>query len=138
MNKEDGKINTNLASEFYVLSMLYRKGANAVMTVGNKKAVDIVVYRNGKALTIDVKGLRKKMGFPVGNCTERSASHYLACVCFMGSIEDEHSLPEVYIVPSKDLDELVSVYPNSGRKNIEYGALTKRGAKYKENWKVFL
>jgi hypothetical protein len=35
--------NTNLASEFYVLSMLYRLGFDANLTLGNKKSVDIAV-----------------------------------------------------------------------------------------------
>ena len=55
------KYNTNLASEFYVLSMLHRLGANAALTLGNKKAVDIIVANeNGSTTTIDVKGLEKR------------------------------------------------------------------------------
>jgi hypothetical protein len=34
--------NTNLAAEFYVLSLLHRLGADAALTLGNKKAVDII------------------------------------------------------------------------------------------------
>ena len=50
--------NTNLAAEFYVLSMLHRLGFDASLTLGNKKAVDIVVVRDsGNVVTIDVKGL---------------------------------------------------------------------------------
>ena len=41
------KYNTNLASEFYVLSMVHRLGVDASLTLGNKKAVDIIVL-NGK------------------------------------------------------------------------------------------
>ena len=52
------KYNTNLASEFYVLSMLHRVGLNATLTLGNRKSVDIVVtLRIGTAITIDVKGV---------------------------------------------------------------------------------
>jgi hypothetical protein len=36
---------TNLAAEFYVLSVLHRLGMSATLTLGNKKAVDIVVAR---------------------------------------------------------------------------------------------
>lgn len=44
--------NTNLASEFYVLSMLYRMGFDANLTLGNKKSVDIaVVLGPGRAIT---------------------------------------------------------------------------------------
>lgn len=35
---------TNLAAEFYVLSCLHRLGGAANLTLGNKKAVDIVAY----------------------------------------------------------------------------------------------
>jgi hypothetical protein len=35
--------NTNLASEFFVLSALHRLGLDAVLTLGNKKSVDIAV-----------------------------------------------------------------------------------------------
>ena len=45
---------TNLASEFYVLSVLYRLGMNASLTLGNKKAVDIMIARDaGDTVTIE-------------------------------------------------------------------------------------
>jgi len=48
--------NTNLASEFYVLSMLRHLGVDALLTLGNKKAVDIIVANeNGTITTIGVK-----------------------------------------------------------------------------------
>ncbi|MCX7735386.1 MAG: hypothetical protein N2319_01620 [Candidatus Kapabacteria bacterium] len=50
--------NTNLAAEFYVLSILYRLGINAHLTLGNKKSVDIVVENDKGLITIDVKGLK--------------------------------------------------------------------------------
>lgn len=54
-----GTYNTNLAAEFYVLSMLYRLGADASLILGNKKAVDIVVASTpGRTVTIDVKGVQ--------------------------------------------------------------------------------
>ena len=37
------RYDTNLAAEFHVLSMLHRLGADASLTLGNKKAVDIIV-----------------------------------------------------------------------------------------------
>jgi hypothetical protein len=37
--------NTNLAAEFYVLSVLHRLGFDANLTLGNKKSVDIAVIR---------------------------------------------------------------------------------------------
>ncbi|MEP7311556.1 MAG: hypothetical protein ABI859_03150 [Pseudomonadota bacterium] len=60
--------NTNLASEFYVISLLHRLGADANLTLGNKKSVDIVVVRQaGDAATVDVKAVAGKHDWLVGN-----------------------------------------------------------------------
>ena len=47
-----GKEITGIASEFYVLSMLLRKGADATFTLGNKKNIDIFVNKDGKAFIL--------------------------------------------------------------------------------------
>ena len=48
----------NLASEFYVMSVLCRLGMGANLTLGKKKAVDFVVFRAaGDAVTVDVKAV---------------------------------------------------------------------------------
>ena len=60
--------NTNLAAEFYVLSMLHRLGADAALTLGNKKAVDIfVANEGGSTITIEVKGVAKRYDWPADN-----------------------------------------------------------------------
>ena len=93
--------NSNLAGEFYVLSMLHRLGADATLTLGNKKAVDIVVVRAaGKTVTVDVKALAGKTSWPVDNFRGEKKGHFLALVCFLGKIEDLAVVPEIYIVPS--------------------------------------
>jgi hypothetical protein len=54
--------NTHLAAEFLVMSALYRLGANALLTPGNKKTVDIVVekhasrYKNNGAVFVENGG----------------------------------------------------------------------------------
>jgi hypothetical protein len=56
--------NTNLAAEFYILSMLHRLGIDANLTLENKKSVDDIaaVRSAGDAITIDVKGLAGTTG----------------------------------------------------------------------------
>jgi len=52
---------TNLASEFYVLSCLHRIGLTANLTLGNKKGVDIGVARKaGDSVTGKVKNIAKR------------------------------------------------------------------------------
>ncbi len=90
--------NTNLASEYYVLSMLYRVGANAYLTLGNKKSVDIIVDNNNQLLSIDVKGLKGTTGFPFDNWVKKEKTHFLVFVSFLNKINNPQIVPETYIV----------------------------------------
>ena len=96
----DKSYNTNLASEFYVLSVLHRLGLDAVLTLGNKKSVDLAVVRNaGDSVTVDVKGLAGKTSWPIDNVKEAKANHFLVFVCYYGKINEVESPPEVWVIP---------------------------------------
>ena len=138
------KYNTGMAAEFYVLSILHRLGIAAHLTLGNNKAVDILVKKGDKYLSIDVKGLAKEDNFPMNNFVSKN-NHYYVFVCFLSQINNPCSLPEIYIVPSTDLIDkqpdlknktLLYKAPNSKGKTVQYGRL-KKFTKYKDNWKVF-
>ena len=135
--------NTNLASEFYVLSMLYRKGIDAHLTLGNKKAVDIVIESEKRTITIDVKGLRGKTDFLMDNWEKEENNHYLVFVSYLGKINDHGISPEVFIVPSRDImkpqpklenQPLLYRNPKGNRRGISYKKLRKLGNKYKDRW----
>ena len=131
--------NSNLAGEFYVLSMLHRLGADATLTLGNKKSVDIVVVRAaGKTVTVDVKALAGKTSWPVDNFRDKK-NHFVALICFKGQIEQLDTVPEVYIVPSADVDG-VTLHCPGGRKVIQYSRMRRDGTKYRKDaaWKKLL
>jgi hypothetical protein len=133
------KYNTNLASEFYVLSVLHRLGADANLTLGNKKSVDIVVVRGaGDTITIDVKGLAGKTGFPVDNVKTGKQGHFLVLVCFLGKIDDPSVVPEVYVLPSVKLPQLTYVSPNKKRRVIQLSQLRKKAKKYRDEWDLII
>jgi hypothetical protein len=119
--------NTNLAAEFYVLSMLHRLGADAALTLGNKKAVDIFLARDGrKAATIDVKGVAKKYDWPADNIRlEGRYTHFLILVSFEGEIDNPAKVPSVWIVPSQDIARYIRQY--KGRKVVSRADMTSRG-----------
>jgi hypothetical protein len=104
--------NTNLASEFYVLSMLHRLGADAALTLGNKKAVDIfVANESGTMNTIDVKGLEKRYDWPADNIHMlQDTRHFYVLVSFEGKITDPLSPPSVWIIPSNELSQFIRKY----------------------------
>jgi len=130
--------NTNLAAEFHVLSVLHRLGFTANLTLGNKKSVDIVVVREaGDTVTIDVKGLAGKTGWPVDNVKESRPGHYLVFVCYLGKIGDPAVPPEVYVVPSEKLAPLVYHAPG-GRKVVQLSKMRSEGARYRDAWELLL
>lgn len=130
----DKAYNTNLASEFYVLSVLHRLGLDATLTLGNKKSVDLAVVRDaGDTATIDVKGLAGKTSWPVDNLKQANERHFLVFVCFKGLIEDVLQLPEVWVIPRKDVDQFVYHAPG-GRHVLPRSKLINEAEKYRDAW----
>ena len=130
------KYNTNLAAEFYVLSMLHRLGAEATLTLGNRKAVDIVIVREGgDAVTVDVKGLAGTTEWPVDNVETGAPrkDHYLVFVSFLNHIDNPQVVPEVYVIPSTAVGPFV-ITADSGRKFVRLGRLRKEAQDYKDAW----
>jgi hypothetical protein len=101
--------NTNLASEFYVLSMLYRLGLDANLTLGNKKSVDIsVVLGPGRAVTVDVKAVAGKMDWLMGNTpASPRPNHFVVLVSYEGQFADARQAPRCWIVRHEDVLPLV-------------------------------
>lgn len=139
--------NTNLASEFYVMSMLHRKKINAGLTLGNKKSVDIVIDKDGRVITLDVKGLlEKNIAFPVENVIPKE-NHFIVFVSFK-DMENHEISPEVYIVPSLDLykessnlkeynpkwNTLIYTNPKGNRKVVDLKRLRILKDKYQNRW----
>lgn len=126
--------NTNLAAEFYVLSMLHRFGADANLTLGNKKSVDIAVIRGrGNSVTIDVKGLAGTTGWPIDNVGPGRAKHFIVFVCFQGKIGDPSIAPLVWVVPSLKVDALAYKAPG-GRKLMLLSTLKAKAGRYQDGW----
>ncbi len=105
--------NTNMASEFYVLSMLYRLGLDASLTLGNKKSVDIaVVLGPGRVVTIDVKAVKAKMDWLMGNAPAAPTSgHFAVLVSYEGKFSDPSEVPRCWILRH---DEILPVIKKAG------------------------
>src|SRR6266496_1610867 len=96
-----------LASKFYVLSVLHRLGADATLTFSQSDNVDItIVQESGRALTVDVKTLTGPMEWPVVDFRAR-ARHYLTFVWYSNA-KDPTTQPDVYIVASERLKQFLA------------------------------
>lgn len=131
--------NTNLASEYYVLSMLYRQGFDAYITLGNKKGIDIILNLNDeKQITIDVKGLQGTTLFPLDNVDEQAEkpNHFVVFLSFLNKMSDPLVLPEIYVLPHNALKELMYHNPKGNRKGINLSMLRSTAATYRNNWEI--
>lgn len=96
-----------LASKFYVLSVLHRLGADATLTFSPSDNVDItVVLESGNALTVDVKTLTGPMEWPVADFRAR-AGHFLTFVWYPAA-SHPNTPPTVYIVGSEQLRQFLA------------------------------
>jgi hypothetical protein len=126
--------NTNLAAEFYVLSMLHRLGLDAFLTLGNKKAVDILVVRpNDQTVKIDVKGLAGRYDWPADNIKPSTDKrHFIVLLSIEGHINEPQQVPSVWVVPATWLGEFVREYPT--RKVIWRRKILETADKYRDGW----
>jgi hypothetical protein len=110
--------------------MLIRMGAEAYITMGNKKRVDIRVIYQGWTKTIDVKAVRGYSSWIVNN-VEQDDSHYVVLVCYNNKFEDVTSLPDVFVLPSDKILSLSKVFKD--QKRVFKGDITQ----YKNSWNLF-
>ena len=134
-NKKKKPGNTNLASEFYVASQLYRLGYVATITLGHTKEIDLLVaHPDGRVITIDVKGLKNTTNWPL-QPKLKSKAHFYILVNYKNKLGDLSFYPEVFVIPSLEVDNVLS--PWAGKPEVtcvEYKNI--RNSKYKDAWEL--
>lgn len=127
---------TNLASEFFVLSALYRLGLDANLTLGNKKGVDIVVACGpGQAFTIEVKAVAGKNDWLVGKLglTPRE-HHYVVLVCYEAAFEEPDEAPRVWIFKHDDIVPLIRDSKTGSARYISRKQVREEWSQHAQNW----
>ena len=129
---------TNLASEFYVLSTLFRLGYDANLTLGNKKAVDIVViHAESNIATIDVKAVAGKMDWLLGNSPpNQSGNHYIILLSFEGKFSEVGNVPRVWVFPSEKLAKHVKVAANGSTRYVSRKSILDNCSEFENAWQL--
>jgi hypothetical protein len=125
--------NTNLASEFFVASQLFRLGYNVTITLGKTKEIDLVVMNeNGKVITIDVKGLKNKTNWPIKPKLV-SQNHFYVFVSYLNKFSTLQIEPEIFVVPSTRIKRLLGSW--TGNPDVTALGYSKiKNSKYKNAW----
>ena len=129
---------TNLASEFLVLSTLYRLGFDASLTLGNKKAVDIaVILDEGRAVTIDVKANAGKNDWLLGDGEVHSGpNHFFVLVSFENRFHAVEEVPRCWVFPADHLLQFVKTAGNGKTRYLSRRAILNEGGKYEGAWEL--
>ncbi len=123
--------NTGIASEYLILSKLYRLELEAYISQGNKKSIDIrVITDNGRSLSIDVKSVRGYSSLVVNNVIE-AENHFIIFVIYKNKFSEVDVPPDIYIVPSVQIKEIKSSFGKEDR--VMKGKLLN----YKDKWEYF-
>ena len=121
---------TGAASEFLVLSNLYRLGVNAFISLGNKKSIDIIIKaKNGSSVSVDVKSVQGYSSIVVNN-VKAAANHFIVVVVYKNKFADPTVLPDFYIIPSERVAGLSENY--NGQLRLLKGKIVD----YQDKWKA--
>lgn len=111
INKRSSK-SAGDASEYYVAYMLSRLGISAALTTSGSSAVDIIATIDGsKSISIQVKGSwarSQPRQWMVGKKRPHASDTLFYVFCNISEDIMNPKNPEVFVVPSKDVDDLSS------------------------------
>ena len=135
------KDKTNLASEFYVLSVLSRfEKFDAYLTLGNKKSVDIVVVKNdGASINVEVKAVAGKHDWTVGKFeAEEPDRTVVVLVSYDGDFSNSDCKPNCWILPYRDAADSVTDYQTKSglRRNIKRKYIADNYSANLNNWSI--
>lgn len=96
-----------MASEYYVMSVLYRMGVKPLLTLANNKSVDIIVKKDEKYLTIDVKGSTGRNDPYIKFDYFVNKNHFYIILLYDKNFDKSLTSPETYIIKSSNLEYFV-------------------------------
>lgn len=124
----------DLAAKFHVLSVLYSLGANATVSVGSERDVDItVVRRPGEVLTVDVKAVASPRSWSVREFAANK-SHFVVFVLFGRSKAATRPKVESYVWPSRELQS----WGSEREGIIDVQDLVRASAAAKDAWELLV
>ena len=118
---------THLAGEYFVAAELYRRGYHVGMTIGNAKAIDVLVEKSGRMIPIQVKAIRdkKSVGWPMMKDRVKEGIVYVFVL-----LNKPGTKPDYFIATAQEARSNVKQYPTRGI--IQLSSL--KSAEFQERW----
>ncbi len=123
--------NTGIASEYLVLSKLFRMDLEAYISQGNKKSIDIrIIKDDGQSVSIDVKSVRGYSSLVINNVITLE-NHFIVFVIYNNKFDNVLIEPDIFVVPSIEIPNIKSVFGKQER--MMKGQLEG----YRDKWSYF-
>lgn len=116
------KNHTGISAEFFVAAELSRRGYNVTFTLGNTKAIDLIIERDTKLISIQVKGIKrtKSICWNLKRTSVRAGIIYV----FVNLHADTLLSPQYFILTSEEVTKHLKP-TKSGRDYIDYNYMKK-------------
>ncbi len=121
------KSNTGIASEFLAAGELARRGYNVTLTLGNTKAIDLLIEKEGKLIPIQVKGIQRRASICWNISLSKIAGHSVIYI-LVNLNADSLESPEYFILTEAEVKENYKP-TKSGRDYLDYNAAIRLGLK---------
>lgn len=131
------KSQTGIASEFYVAGELSRRGYNVTLTLGNTKAIDLLVQKGIDIFQIQVKGIQRTKSI-CWNIDKTKINDDIYYVLVNLHADQPAEKPEFFLLTGQDTRKLFKPTTKADEKwaYLDYGTLKKLSI-YKDRWDVF-
>jgi len=127
MKETPDKNSTHLAGEYFVAAELYRLGYSVGMTIGNAKAIDVLVEKDGRMIPVQVKAIRdkKSVGWPMMKARVRDDVVYVFVL-----LNQSGTKPDYFIATGAEARSKVKQYETRGIVNLT----SLKTAHFQERW----
>jgi predicted AAA+ superfamily ATPase len=127
MKETPDRNSTHLAGEYFVAAELYRRGYCVGMTIGNAKAIDVLVEKDGRMISIQVKAIRdkKSVGWPMMKDRVKEDVVYVFVL-----LNKPGTKPDYFIATAQEARSKVKQYETRGI--IDLSSL--KSADFQERW----
>ena len=126
---------TSFAAELFVAAELTKQGHIVTITFGNEKAIDILAAKAGnprKTVSLDVKGLMNPAPWALGNYAKKKKHPDVYIFCYLNKPNER---PEYFIVPKKNVNQLVGYAKNKKSGWIYFKDVFEYKGKWNLIWK---
>ena len=123
------------------MSVLHRLGVDANLTLGNKKAVDIVVARAaGDAVTVDVKAVVGKTDWLTGSSGGLAPRkrHFVVLISYERRFEDLTAIPRAWVLPHAEFLTLVRTASTGTMRYISRKQVLTEYYRYENAWRLLV